>query len=344
MNMAMEKSLAVPLKLNRTLDSAETHPAKRSRMVSSGPNMPDGSKESSRASDFLPSLRPIAPPAVYTPTSVKVRRNFAWAIAKSINGRATEKTFFSESDTALATASPQSFCKQLRAYYEDYHLEKLLKYNITDIELESEIPRAQESIELGADIFKDEPLASTPIRKIGERLAKKYGNLPLVFHRTEESTEAATIGKLVIMNENLLKTIATEEDEIEWFLDHEIEHYLKDDLLQSSLSEQACEDQVQEKEQKGILLWQSRMQEQFADLSGPSREIRLAQAYKNVATKWVKQLGKGTPDEHPSHESRRLVALALIEFHQQHAKERERRTAEPKVKRSLLKEFEACEA
>lgn len=340
----MEKLLPVPQKVARALDFEGTTQAKRYRMVLPGSNMPDGNEDGSRVPDFLPSLRSITPPAVYTPTSVKVRRNFAWAIAKSIKGRATEKTFFSESDTALVTASPQSFCKQLRAYYEDYHLENLLKHNITDKVLESEIPRAQKSIELGADTFKDEPLASTPIRKIGERLAKKYGNLPLVFHRTEESTEAATIGKLVIMNEDILKKVATEEDEIEWFLEHEIEHYLKGDLLLSALSAQACEDRVEEKEQKRILLWQSRMQEQFADLSAPSREIRLAHAYKNVATKWVKQLGKGVPDEHPSHDSRRLVALALIEFHQQNEKERERRAAEPTVKRSLLKEFEACEA
>lgn len=345
MNAAMEQSQSfIPSKkVNKAFDFKEAPQPKRYRTVLPKPHMVNH-KENDSASDFLPSLRPIALPPVYTPTSVKVRRNLALAIAKSIKGRATTKTFFSEFDTTLATASPQSFCKQLRAYYEDYHRESLLKHKITDKEIESAISLAQASIELGIDKFKEEPPASTPIRQIGERLTKKYGNLPLSFRKTKEELEASTIGRLVMVNEDLLKKTTTEEDEIEWFLEHEIEHYLQDDLLQSILCEQACEDRMTKEKQKELLLWQSRMQEQFADLSAASRDSRLAHAYKNVATKWVMQLGKGISEEHPSYDSRRLVAKALIQFHQQDKKERERLAAKPSVKRSLMKELDASEA
>jgi len=297
--------------------------------------------------DKIPAAASSAPPAsapaeVYTPTSIKVRRELADAVSHSIEGSAVYTPQRLTSD--LLQASPQSFCKGLRLCHEKSLRSKLLAHGITDCDIQEEMPIAQESVELGAEPYKQLPLASERIRKIGAKIAQRCGDSTLSFRKTCEDIEALSALNIIVINEEIAQRSARTDDELEWLLEHEVAHYLNQDLFHETAWLQATDGRVAEEEQDAILDRQSRCDEQFADLGPASKSLRLALAYKTVTSNWVNNLGIGSPSTHPAYWDRAKVAMALEAFHIQHSKENERRMnrlGQPRAKRSLEKEFDA---
>lgn len=266
-------------------------------------------------------------PQIYTPTSDKVRRRVITAVAEAVYGEGLGAPFVEHyaSDAEAMRASPQSLSKILRTDIREMIKDDFENLGITPESVEQFEAEAKESVKAGASPYKKLSPASTPIKKIGERIARRHG-VRLNFVRTSEALEACCTGNIVVVNEKVLKPTDASE-EIEWVLEHEAKHYMHGDQKEDIKYKLACEalsPNPKRKEAHKRLCYSHEVSSDLVALEKPE----LARGYKKrvdfYASLKKADSDSEESDEHPSDRKRQRIASAAIALHAQHKKEQER--------------------
>lgn len=281
-------------------------------------------------------LSPSNSLVVITPNSKKVRMDMLRGISKAIERVDTDENLDPELlDPEVAQASPKSFLKITRKVYSDLFANEFENHGVTPALVEAQMSPARASIKDLADATDRlcSP-ASTPVKKAGEEIAKRLGQT-LEFRRAESGIEAYLNDDQVVIDEALIKQVAQSPESLKVIAGHEAGHKIGNDQVERVAYTQACQKVAATKELEEIKKRKWRSQETFADLTPALHSPTLAKAYKRVIERFIAQDGAGTSQEYPTNFERRDLAIAAEAFHEQHAKEKQR-----KIRRSLLKEFD----
>lgn len=280
-------------------------------------------------------LSPSNSPVVITPTSRKVRVDMLKAISKAIEGQDTDENVDPELlDSEVAKASPQSFLNIARKSYADFFAQEFEDHGVSLALVKEQISPTRASIK---DVAKATDglcsPASTPIKKAGEEIARRLGQT-LEFRRANTGIEAYLNDNQVVIDEEVLKHIASSPESLKVIAGHEAGHKIGDDQVERKAYTKAFEKVALTKELEEIKKRKWRSQETFADLTPALQSPTLAKACKRVIDRVIAQ-NREASEEYPTNSERRDLAVAASAFHEQHAKEKQR-----KIRRSLLKELE----
>lgn len=268
-------------------------------------------------------------PKIYTPNSSKVRINLIKAVGDAIYGSDLSSPFVAHyaAEHDVLQASPESLYKKLYADFKSLIAEDFADLGITPELLAQYKKDAAVSVKLGASPYKKLPPASTPIKKIGEKVAKRFGHTQLSFRRTKEKLEACCADDVIPVNEDVLKATDSPE-EIAWVLAHEVTHYNNGDQKEDIAYKLACESLSPNPERTKTHKRLCYTHEVFADVKPALASKRLAKGYKKRTESYLSDAGEDSEesDEHPSDSKRHKIAIATVELHKQCDKENIRAT------------------
>lgn len=315
-------------------------------------------------------------PAVYTPTSTKVRVNLLKAMTEAIYGPQVSQPFIEDlkNDPERLQASPNTFGKRCRSTFRALLFDDLEQMGVNEQDVKNQLIPARKSLEKEAADLKKLPASSKEVKAIGKSLAKEVGCQNLVFRKSTTPDDYAYItGNVLVLNEDEVEPAHLTEQELSWLMAHEIEHYVNNDLVESEAHKLAFKKHIDELKSrlskapgdkkiaetlkafraasskfKGREL---RTDEVFADVGPALRRPDLARGYEKTMKRWIETREEDSGEEgiqtHPTHEMRLKLAQATRDFHQQHAKEQSRMAAVPlmlkSARRSLVAEFEQSE-
>lgn len=276
---------------------------------------------------------------VYTPTSNKVRINLLSAITTAIEGDGCDESFDQEQLAPnFLHASPSTFVKKVRKAYNAMLAEEFTEAGVTPEMIATHKSPVKVDIKVMADAT-DRLLspASSPIKKAAHEMASRLGE-HLTFHRGETGIEAYQNDDLAVVDEALLKDIASSPESLKFVAGHEIGHKRNRDQVVRAALLRALVPLSPSAEREKIKNKKCRAQEVFADLTPAALSPTLAKASVRVMEKIIANEGAGTIGEYPLNTQRRDVVHATQAFHEQHQKEKQRA-----VRRSLMDELEQTE-